>query len=71
MPTSEILFTLLLAVGFIALIAYTRHWRSKNNVSRCPKCGTMTHAKGSVSMMRGGSYVHDYRCPNCGYEWHD
>lgn len=62
---------LLLGVGLIALMVYTRQQRSKNNVSRCPKCGTMTHAKGSVSMMRGGSYVHDYRCPNCGYEWHD
>jgi predicted RNA-binding Zn-ribbon protein involved in translation (DUF1610 family) len=62
---------LILGAALIMLCIYIRKQRSKNNVSNCPKCGTPTHADGSVKLMRGGSYIHNYKCPKCGFKWND
>lgn len=40
---------------------------------RCPKCGTICNAsRWSTGLKhRDGSYVHSYKCPNCGNSFYD
>jgi transposase-like protein len=66
----ETIIVLLLGIGLLWLCIHVRHWRSETFAENCPKCGTRTKANGSSSgLMQGGRYLHNYKCPNCGYKW--
>lgn len=67
------LIILIIAGAFLYFLCKLAGDKRAKITHRCPKCGTICHAsRWATGMMHNdGSYVHSFKCPNCGNKFYD
>jgi predicted RNA-binding Zn-ribbon protein involved in translation (DUF1610 family) len=67
------LIIMILAGAFLFYVSKRVGDKRAQITHRCPNCGTICHASrwGTGMRHRDGSYVHSFKCPNCGNSFYD